>query len=63
MAEIGGDLWRLSGPNPFSNKATWRRLPKMMPRWLLGIYRLGDSTTSLGDLSQWSVLSQQISVF
>lgn len=52
MVEIGRDPWRSSVPPVCSSRGSF--LPKAITR-LLYIFKEGDSTTSLGNLWQWSV--------
>lgn len=55
LTGVGRDLWVSPGPIPCSGRATYSRLPEIMPGWLCTISRNGDFTTSASaqSLSQW----------
>lgn len=54
--EFGRNLWRPSGQTVCSRKATYRQLPMTMSSWFFSTSKEGDSTTSMGNLCQCSVI-------
>jgi len=54
MAEVGRNPWRTPGPKLLLRQE-YQVLSGTMSMWLLKISRDGDSTTSLGNPSQYSV--------
>jgi len=56
MVEVGRDFWRLSCPMPLLKQGHLEQVA--MARWLLNIFKEGESTNTLATFSSVQLTSQ-----